>query len=331
MRLMLDTVPMDGVVVIGEGEKDEAPMLYNGERIGDGSPPEVDIAVDPLEGTRLTAQGQPSALSVIALAERGTMFDPGPCVYMEKIAGGPADRRLPQPRRPADRGDRPRRRAQGHRARRRDDHHARPPAPRGSRERDPRGRRPDPLHHRRRRRRGAVRGHRGDAASTCCGGSAAPPKGVLSAAAIKCLGGQLLGRLWPRDDGERKAALDAGYDLDRVLDGRRPGGGNDVFFAATGVTDGDLIAGRALPRRRPRHDRVAGDALALRHRPRGPRPPRPPKAARGDGRVATDSRGEAARRAGEGGRAPRATAERGPAARRPRSARPCRAARSGAR
>src|SRR6266540_2226063 len=89
MRLLLDTVPMDGLVVIGEGEKDEAPMLYNGERIGDGSPPEVDIAVDPLEGTRLTARGMPSALSVIALAERGTMFDPGPYVYMEKIAAGP--------------------------------------------------------------------------------------------------------------------------------------------------------------------------------------------------------------------------------------------------
>src|SRR3954470_8475917 len=89
MRLMLDTVPMDGIVVIGEGEKDEAPMLYNGEEIGDGSAPVVDIAVDPLEGTTLTARGQPSALSVIALSERGTMFDPGPCVYMEKIATGP--------------------------------------------------------------------------------------------------------------------------------------------------------------------------------------------------------------------------------------------------
>src|SRR5688572_11426820 len=89
MRLMLDTVPMDGIVVIGEGEKDEAPMLYNGEQIGDGSPPVVDIAVDPLEGTTLTARGQPAALSVIALSERGTMFDPGPCVYMEKIATGP--------------------------------------------------------------------------------------------------------------------------------------------------------------------------------------------------------------------------------------------------
>ncbi len=89
MRLMLDTVPMDGIVVIGEGEKDEAPMLYNGEEIGDGSPPVVDIAVDPLEGTTLTARGMPSALSVIALSPRGTMFDPGPCVYMEKIAAGP--------------------------------------------------------------------------------------------------------------------------------------------------------------------------------------------------------------------------------------------------
>src|SRR5438128_1401494 len=87
MRLVLDTVSMDGVVVIGEGEKDEAPMLYNGEHIGDGSPPQVDIAVDPLEGTTLTARGMPNALSVIALSERGSMFDPGPCVYMEKLAG----------------------------------------------------------------------------------------------------------------------------------------------------------------------------------------------------------------------------------------------------
>src|ERR671929_2003378 len=88
MRLVLDTVHMDGIVVIGEGEKDEAPMLFNGERVGDGHGPEVDIAVDPLEGTRLAAQGRPSALAVIALSPRGTMFDPGPCVYMEKMAGG---------------------------------------------------------------------------------------------------------------------------------------------------------------------------------------------------------------------------------------------------
>ena len=103
MRLMLDTVPMDGIVVIGEGEKDEAPMLYNGERIGDGSPPEVDIAVDPLEGTTPDGAGMPSALAVIALAERGTMFDPGPCVYMEKLAGGPEIADLLSPRRSARR------------------------------------------------------------------------------------------------------------------------------------------------------------------------------------------------------------------------------------
>src|SRR6187397_2447697 len=90
MHAVLHTIHMDGVVVIGEGEKDEAPMLHNGEQVGDGSPPEVDIAVDPLEGTTLTARGMPSALAVIALAERGTMFDPGPCVYMEKLAGGPS-------------------------------------------------------------------------------------------------------------------------------------------------------------------------------------------------------------------------------------------------
>src|SRR6266702_209196 len=90
MRTVLDTVSMDGVVVIGEGEKDEAPMLYNGEKIGDGTPPEVDVAVDPLEGTRLTALGMPNAIAVIALAERGTMFFPGAAVYMDKIAGGPA-------------------------------------------------------------------------------------------------------------------------------------------------------------------------------------------------------------------------------------------------
>jgi fructose-1,6-bisphosphatase II len=242
MRLLLDTVPMDGIVVIGEGEKDEAPMLYNGERIGDGSPPEVDIAVDPLEGTRLTAQGQPAALSVIALAERGTMFDPGPCVYMEKLAGGPeiADlltldeplgavvRRVAERRR-VDVGDvtvimldRPR--------------HAE--TVREIREVG-----------------GRIRFITdGDVSAALAAvsqgtgidllwGIGGTPEGVLSAAAIKCLGGQLLGRLWPRDDEERQAAIDAGYDLEQVLDVDRLVAGNDVFFAATGVTDGDLLDG----------------------------------------------------------------------------------------
>ena len=242
MRLMLDTVPMDGVVVIGEGEKDEAPMLYNGEQIGDGSPPQVDIAVDPLEGTRLTALGQPAALSVIALAERGTMFDPGPCVYMEKIAGSPEIvdcLSLDEPigeviRRVAEcKGtetgdvtvivlDRPRHRE-------------------GVQEIREAGARIRFITD-------------GDVSAALLAvtdrpgvdllwGIGGTPEGVLSAASIKCLGGRLLGRLWPRDDGEREAAIAAGYDLDKVLEVDDLVGGNDVFFAATGVTDGDVMQG----------------------------------------------------------------------------------------
>jgi len=242
MRLLLDTVPMDGTVVIGEGEKDEAPMLYNGERIGDGSPPAVDIAVDPLEGTTLTARGMPSALAVIALAERGTMFDPGPCVYMEKLAGGPdiADvlsltEPLPEViRKVAER--------------------------KGVEPSDVRVIMLDRPRHS--EQVAAIRevGARirfitdGDVSAALFAvsrgtgvdllwGIGGTPEGVLSAAAIKCLGGQLLGRLWPRDDEERQAAVDAGYDLDEVLDADRLVAGNDVFFAATGVTDGDLLEG----------------------------------------------------------------------------------------
>jgi fructose-1,6-bisphosphatase II len=242
MRLLLNTVPMDGVVVIGEGEKDEAPMLYNGEKIGDGSPPVVDIAVDPLEGTTLTARGQPAALAVIALAERGTMFDPGPCVYMEKLAGGPQiadclslDVPLPEViERVAERkgggvGDvtvvlLDRERHEEGVAKIRDV---------GARIRfitD--GDVSAALQ--------AVTESRGVDLLWGIGGT---PEGVLSAAAIKCLGGQLLGRLWPRDDEERKAAVDAGYDIDEVLDVDRLVGGGDVFFAATGVTDGELLDG----------------------------------------------------------------------------------------
>ena len=242
MRLMLHTVPMDGVVVIGEGEKDEAPMLYNGESIGDGSPPVVDIAVDPLEGTTLTAQGQPAALAVVALAERGTMFDPGPCVYMEKLAGGPViadclsleDSLTEVIKRVAERKrvgvgditvimlDRERHkegvaeiREVGARIRFISD-----------------GDVSAALQ--------AVSEARGVDLLWGIGGT---PEGVLSASAIKCLGGQLLGRLWPRDDDERAAAEAAGYDLEEVLDVDRLVGGSDVFFAATGVTDGDLLDG----------------------------------------------------------------------------------------
>ncbi len=242
MRLVLDSVQMDGVVVIGEGEKDQAPMLFNGERIGDGSAPEVDIAVDPLEGTTLTARGMPSALSVIALSPRGTMFDPGPCVYMEKIAGGAEVADLLDLDRPIGETlrlvaarkkiavddvmvvmlDRPR-----HAVALAAIHEA------GARVR-------------------LISDGDVSASLLACGeggpvdllwGIGGTPEGVLSAAAIKCIGGALLGRLWPRDDAERDAAIAAGYDLDRVLGVDDLVAGDDCFFSATGVTDGDVLQG----------------------------------------------------------------------------------------
>jgi fructose-1,6-bisphosphatase II len=242
MRNVLDSVSMDGVVVIGEGEKDEAPMLYNGEKIGDGSLPQVDVAVDPLEGTRLTALGMPSALAVIALSERGTMFDPGPVFYMEKLAGGPdiadlldLDRPLPE--------------TLGLIAERK--------------QRDIRDVMVVMLD--RERHHAAMKEVRdagarvrlildGDVSAALLAvsdnspvdllwGIGGTPEGVISAAAIKCIGGQLIGRLWPRDDEERDAALKAGYDLERVLDCETLVSGQDVFFSATGVTDGDVLQG----------------------------------------------------------------------------------------
>ena len=247
MRLVLDTVQMDGTVVIGEGEKDEAPMLYNGERIGDGSGPELDIAVDPLEGTRLCALGMPSAISVIALAERHSMFDPGPCVYMEKLAGGPEiadlldlDRPLPETvkliadRRGVPVGDvmavvldRPRHAEQikairdaGARVRLITD---------------------------------------GDVSAVLLAidetspvdflwGVGGTPEGVISAAAVKCLGGSIVGRLWPRPDtDERERAIEAGYDLDTQLTADDLVKSDDCFFSATGVTDGDVLQGVRYP------------------------------------------------------------------------------------
>ena len=242
MRAILGTVTMDGIVVIGEGEKDEAPMLYNGEEIGDGSPPHVDIAVDPLEGTRLCAQGRPGALAVIALAEKGAMFDPGPCVYMEKLAGGPEIADCLSLEIPI--GDVVKRVA------------------------DKRGVSPteittvilDRERHAEGVRQIREAGSRirfitdGDVSAALLAvtegtgvdmlwGIGGTPEGVISAAAIKCLGGQILGRLWPRDDGERKAAEEAGYEIERVLTVDDLVGGNDAFFAASGVTDGDLLQG----------------------------------------------------------------------------------------
>jgi fructose-1,6-bisphosphatase II len=242
MREMLDSVAMDGIVVIGEGEKDEAPMLFNGEKIGDGTPPQVDIAVDPLEGTRLCAEGRPNALSVIALSERGTMFNPGPVFYMEKIAGGPEiadlldlDRPLPE--------------TLGLIAKRKNRDISDVMVVMLDRERH---------HDAMRAVREAGAGVRlitdGDVAGCLLAvsenspvdllwGIGGTPEGVISAAAIKCIGGRLLGRLWPRNDEERAAAAAEGYDLARVLTQDDLVQGDNAFFSATGVTDGDVLQG----------------------------------------------------------------------------------------
>src|SRR3954462_12421890 len=242
MHAVLHTVHMDGIVVIGEGEKDEAPMLHNGERVGDGSPPLVDIAVDPLEGTRLAAQGRPNALAVIALSERGTMFDPGPCVYMEKMAGTEQIADLLDLDRPladtlgliAERKgtdvrdvmvvvlDRPRHedgirqiREAGARVRLITDGDV----------------------------SGALLAVTRDRPVDLLWGIGGTPEGVISAAALKCFGGGLIGRLWPRNDEERNAAEAAGYDVGKVMSHDDLVKGENCFFCATGVTDGDVLRG----------------------------------------------------------------------------------------
>jgi fructose-1,6-bisphosphatase II len=242
MRLVLGSVRMDGIVVIGEGEKDEAPMLYNGEHIGDGSPPEVDIAVDPLEGTTLCAKGMPNALAVIALAERGSMFDPGPCVYMEKIAGADDVADLLDL-------DRPLKDTLSAVAKRR-----------GVGIGDvmvvvlDRARHEEPIAEIRAAGARVRLISDGDVSGALLAvserspvdllyGIGGTPEGVISAAAIKCTGGELVGRLWPRDDEERRAALDAGYDLDQQLTTNDLVRSEHCFFSATGVTDGDVLQG----------------------------------------------------------------------------------------
>lgn len=242
MRLMLSTVEMDGVVVIGEGEKDRAPMLYNGERIGNGRPPQVDVAVDPVEGTRLLAYGRANAISVVALSPRGTMFDPNPVAYMEKLVVGPQARGAVDLSEPVEanlsriaeaRGkdlddltvvilDRPRheeliRRVRGVGARIRliSD--------------------------------GDVAGgimaaipESGVDASLGIGGS---PEGVITACAMKCLGGEIQARLWPRDEEEASRARQRGAELGRLLRTEDLVRDDNVFFAATGVTEGELLRG----------------------------------------------------------------------------------------
>jgi fructose-1,6-bisphosphatase II len=242
MRLVLSGVPMDGIVVIGEGEKDEAPMLYNGEKIGDGQAPKVDIAVDPIDGTTLTAKGRNGALSVIALSEHGTMFDPGPCVYMNKIAVGPRGRgaidiratptenleelarRLKKP--VQELGvvilDRPRHdglvaevREAGARVLSITDG--------------------DVL--------GAIATAWPNSGADILFGVGGTPEGVIAAAALKGLGGEIQGTLEPRNDHERDAAIALGYDLKRVLSTDDLVEGDNCYFSATAITDGDFLRG----------------------------------------------------------------------------------------
>ena len=242
MRPVLGSVRMNGVVVIGEGEKDEAPMLFNGERVGDGTGAEMDIAVDPVDGTTLTAKSLPDAVSVLGVSPRGSMFDPGPAVYMQKlvvpgaVAGqvdldAPIADTLATIARETDRKvsdltvavlDRPRHealvkeiRAAGARIRFLIDGDV----------------------------AGAIMAVTPGTGVDLLAGTGGTPEGVLAACALRCLGGEMLGRLIARDDTERRAALDGGYDLDRILTTVDLVSGDDVFFAATGITDGALLRG----------------------------------------------------------------------------------------
>jgi fructose-1,6-bisphosphatase II len=242
MRRVMDTIGMRGTVVIGEGEKDEAPMLYNGEQVGSGEGPEVDIAVDPLEGTNLCARGAPNSIAVIAFAERGTMLFPGAAVYMDKIAVGPeAKDAIDLDASPADNV---------------------------TRVAEAKGMRPEEVTVvvlDRDRHEDLIAGLRdiGARVSLITDGDVAPaiaaatpgsgvdllmgvggtPEGVISAAAVKSLGGAMQGRLWPRNDDERQELVDGGYDVDRKLVTDDLVSGDDLIMAATGVTDGTMLRG----------------------------------------------------------------------------------------
>ena len=242
MRLVLNSVEMDGVIVIGEGEKDEAPMLYNGEVLGTGHPPHVDIAVDPIDGTRLLALGRANSLSTVGIADRGTMFNPGPIVYMDKIAVGPGGKGVIDIEASPSVNLRSVARAMG---------------------KDVRDLAVTVLDRPRHekliaevRRAGArirliTDGDVAGALMTAWPesgidllmGIGGTPEGVIAACALKCMGGEILGKLVPRNDEEAQKARDLGYDLDEVLTGDDLVKSDNVFFAATGITDGELLDG----------------------------------------------------------------------------------------
>lgn len=248
MRLMLSTVEMDGIVVIGEGEKDEAPMLYNGEKIGTGHAPEVDIAVDPIDGTTLLSEGRSGSLSVIALAPRGTMFNPGPCVYMEKLVVGPEAAGVIDLDAPVA------------------DNIEAVAKAKGKEPRDVTVIMLDRERHDDLKRQVRAAGARlllitdGDVSAAVLAawpdrrdvdmllGIGGTPEGVTATCAVKALGGEILGRLWPRNDEERAEAERMGYDLKQVLTTEELVSSDDTFFVCTGVTDGQLLEGVSFDR-----------------------------------------------------------------------------------
>jgi fructose-1,6-bisphosphatase II len=242
MRTLVSTVSMNGIVVIGEGEKDKAPMLFNGERIGDGTGAECDVAVDPIDGTTLTAKGMPNAVSVLAVADRGTMYDPSAVFYMDKLATGPEAADVVDITAPASVNVRRVAKAKGIAPedvtvvlldRPRHDTLAKEIRETGARikfisDGDVAG---------------AIMAVRDGTGVDLLLGIGGTPEGIIAACAIKCLGGTIQGRLWPKDAAEKQRALDAGHDLDRVLETDDLVSGENVFFVATGITDGELLRG----------------------------------------------------------------------------------------
>ncbi|MFC6161680.1 class II fructose-bisphosphatase [Kribbella jiaozuonensis] len=242
MRTLIGTVGMNGVVVIGEGEKDNAPMLFNGEHVGGGDGPECDVAVDPVDGTTLVAKGMNNGIAVMAVSARNSMYDPSAVFYMEKLVVGPEAAEVVDIRLPVAENIRRVAKAKGSTVddvtvvlldRPRHDELATQIRATGARikfisDGDVAG---------------AVEAARPDTGLDMLLGIGGTPEGIIAACAMKCLGGKIQGKLWPRDDEERQKALDAGHDLDRVLDTDDLVSGDDCFFVATGITDGELLRG----------------------------------------------------------------------------------------
>ena len=258
MRALLSTVSMNGVVVIGEGEKDEAPMLYNGERVGEGHGAEVDVAVDPIDGTRLAALGINNALSVLAVAERGTMFDPSAVFYMEKLVTGPEAAELVDLRLPVKQNLHLIAKAKGKKISQvtvtildRERHQPLIQEIRDAGARTKIIMDGDVA--------GAIAAAREGTGVDVLMGIGGTPEGIVTACAIKSLGGVIQGRLWPTSDEEKQKALDAGHDLSRVLSTNDLVTSDNCYFAATGITDGDLLRGV-----RYRHGKVLTQSIVMR-------------------------------------------------------------------